>query len=86
MKYLLEIDAEDKIAFAEELFRSMPFVKVLQALPEKTANEESATDLFAETFGMRAGRDKKTLGDIFGKFDWDVDGLEYQKAIRNEWE
>jgi hypothetical protein len=86
MKYLLEIEAEDKIAFAEELFKSLDFVKVLQALPEKTANEKSATELFAETFGTGADRDKKTFADIFGKFDWDVDGLEYQKAMRNEWE
>jgi hypothetical protein len=57
MKYLLEIEAEDKIAFAEELFRSMPFVKVLQTLPEKTVNKESTTELFAETFGMWADRD-----------------------------
>jgi hypothetical protein len=57
MKYLLEIEAEDKIAFAEELFRSMPFVKVLQTLPEKTANEDSTAEPFAETFGMWADRD-----------------------------
>ncbi|MDR1897028.1 MAG: hypothetical protein LBR10_09595 [Prevotellaceae bacterium] len=57
MKYLLEIEAEDKIAFAEELFRSMDFVKVLQVLPDETANKENTSKLFAETFGMWADRD-----------------------------
>lgn len=29
---------------------------------------------------------KKTFADIFGKFNWNVDGLEYQKAMRDEWD
>jgi len=28
---------------------------------------------------------RKTLGDIYGKLKRGIDGLEYQKAVRNEW-
>ena len=31
-------------------------------------------------------RKRKTLADIYGKLKWDVDGLEYQKAVRSEWD
>jgi hypothetical protein len=29
--------------------------------------------------------EKKTLADMFGKLNRGIDGLEYQKTIRNEW-
>jgi hypothetical protein len=28
---------------------------------------------------------RKTLGDIYGKLKRGIDGLEYQKSVRNEW-
>ena len=28
---------------------------------------------------------RKTLADIYGKLKRGIDGLEYQKAMRNEW-
>jgi len=28
---------------------------------------------------------RKTLGDMYGKLKRGIDGLEYQKAARNEW-
>ena len=28
---------------------------------------------------------RKTLGDIYGKLKRGIDGLEYQKMMRNEW-
>ena len=28
---------------------------------------------------------RKTLDDIYGKLKRGIDGLEYQKAVRNEW-
>jgi hypothetical protein len=64
MKYMLEIEtAEDKIIFAEEVLRTLPFVK-------------EVTPITSE---------KKTLADMFGKLKRGIDGLDYQKEMRNEW-
>jgi len=40
-----------------------------------------------EKFGIkRKPGNKKNLMKHFGKLKWDIDGLEYQKSIRSEWD
>ncbi|MDR1896249.1 MAG: hypothetical protein LBR10_05610 [Prevotellaceae bacterium] len=72
MKYLLEIEAEDKIAFAEELFRSMDFVKVLQVLPEKTTKKPREGWAEAAEQQHTLNDDKLLTPDIFEdeNLDW----------------
>jgi hypothetical protein len=51
----------------------IPFVEeVLKTLP------------FVKTVQPVGGR-QKTFADIFGKFKRGIDGLEYQKTMRDEW-
>ncbi|MDR1938365.1 MAG: hypothetical protein LBQ73_07695 [Tannerellaceae bacterium] len=49
------------------------------------AEEVLGTLSFVRKVTLVAEENRKTLADIFGKFNWDVDGLEYQKAVRDEW-
>ncbi|GHT75818.1 hypothetical protein FACS189456_7500 [Bacteroidia bacterium] len=43
--------------------------------------QDNVDALFAK-FNKRSG---KTLADIYGKLKRGIDGLEYQKTMRNEW-
>jgi len=40
----------------------------------------------AKKRNQRSISPKKSLAKHFGKLKWDIDGLEYQKAVRSEWD
>jgi len=47
-----------------------------------------AKEITQENIAYLLGKKKtprKTLGDIYGKLKRGIDGLEYQKSMRNEW-
>jgi len=51
-------------------------------LEVKEITQDSLDKLLAKTVRLR----KKTLAAHFGKLKRGIDGLEYQKEMRNEWD
>jgi hypothetical protein len=51
-------------------------------------NEITVDNLVAtlEKFREKRNGRKKNLAKHFGKLKWDIDGVEYQKTVRNEWD
>ncbi len=47
--------------------------------------KEITKDNISDLLGKMKKRKKKTLAKHFGKLKRGIDGVEYQKAIRNEW-
>jgi hypothetical protein len=48
--------------------------------------KEITQDNIADLLGKLKRKNKKTLAKHFGKLKRGIDGLEYQKAARNEWD
>jgi len=49
----------------------------------KEITQDNIVDLLNRT---REKPVRKTLGDIYGKLKRGIDGLEYQKMMRNDWD
>jgi len=51
-------------------------------------NEVTRDNLLAilEKLGKKKNPRGKSLAKHFGKLKWDVDGVEYQKIVRSEWD
>ncbi|MDR2962449.1 MAG: hypothetical protein LBU90_02230 [Bacteroidales bacterium] len=47
--------------------------------------KEITQENIALLLGRAKKKSRKTLGDMYGKLKRGVDGLEYQKNARNEW-
>jgi len=47
--------------------------------------KEITQDNIASLLNSRQKKSRKTLGDIYGKMKRGIDGLEYQKMMRNDW-
>lgn len=53
-----------------------------------TINKKDSAKVIRETIQKASGRKQKKTVDLdryFGKVNYGVSGLEYQKKIRNEW-
>jgi len=50
-------------------------------------NEVTQDRLLAilEKIGKKKSTGGKSLAKHFGRLKWDIDGVEYQKAVRSEW-
>ena len=50
-------------------------------------NEVTQTNILAalEKFGIKENPRGKSLSKHFGKLKWNIDGIEYQKTVRSEW-
>jgi hypothetical protein len=46
---------------------------------------EITQDSIIPLLNSTRSRQRKTLGDIYGKLQRGIDGLEYQKQMRNDW-
>jgi len=51
-------------------------------------NEVTRDNLLAilEKIGKKKSPGGKSLAKHFGKLKWDIDGVEYQKSVRSEWD
>ncbi|MDR1699389.1 MAG: hypothetical protein LBR75_06165 [Prevotellaceae bacterium] len=47
--------------------------------------QEITQDNIAVLLNRTQKQPRKTLGDIYGKLQRGIDGLEYQKMMRNDW-
>ena len=48
--------------------------------------KEITQDNIAGLLNRARKKPRKTLGDIYGKLKRGIDGLEYQKMMRNDWD
>ena len=47
--------------------------------------KEITQENIASLLGSAKKTPRKTLGDIYGKLKRGIDGMEYQRTMRNEW-
>jgi len=60
--------------------------KIIMVVEVKEITQDNITDLLG-MFGKKINnKGQRSLAKHFGKLKRDIDGLEYQKSVRSEWD